>query len=616
MRTQTYVLAGETCRINFPTSPEEAHEFLDWIAQGHRVVALDTETTGLNVYGAQFRVRLVQFGSRTEAWVLQADLFAEAIREAIRRLDRVVVHNLPFDALVLDRTGLATLPSTLAKTFDTKVLAHLNDPRGRQEGGTGLGLKDLSSVFVDASAPDTADGLNEVFRREYHATKNTGWALIDIDHPTYWLYAGLDVLLAARLFDVLGPLVRERGLTRLSTFEHEVQGVTTRMMRRGILLDVSYTRRLVDRLHAESDDWRAKARVFGVENVNSTTQVIDALLGMGEVLTERTDKGTSFKVDKEVLLTLADLDRDLERIGARDPNALAEAIFHAKRAAKWSKSYAEAMLEGRDPDDRIHPSIASLQARTARMSISGPPLQQLPSGDATIRRCLIADPGMAIGGVDYKAVEMRVLAALADEKVMQHAIATGVDLHDYTAGMVYGPDFSKAQRKLAKMVGFGKVYGGGAATLRRQTGAELGAVKEAIAAYDRVYPGIKRYSRRLQSRAEFGKKEVVTPSGRILPLDRDRLYSATNYVVQSTARDLLAQALVDLEEAGLGEHLLLPVHDEVIFQAPIADAEEVAREIARVMESDFFGVRIEADPEVYGPTWGHGYGHTDEGVAA
>lgn len=100
----------------------------------------------------------------------------------------------------------------------------------------------------------------------------------------------------------------------------------------------------------------------------------------------------------------------------------------------------------------------------------------------------------------------------------------------------------------------------------------------------------------------------MTPSGRHLPLDRDRLYAATNYVVQSTARDLLAQAVVDIFAAGLGDHLLLPVHDELIAQAPTADAEEVIREIGRAMESTFYGVRIESDPDVYGASWGHGYG--------
>ena len=85
-----------------------------------------------------------------------------------------------------------------------------------------------------------------------------------------------------------------------------------------------------------------------------------------------------------------------------------------KRASKWGESYAQAFLDLRDEDDRIHPFIKSLAARTARMSVSTPPLQQLPSSDLTIRRGIVADPGQVIVAADYKAMELRVLAALAD----------------------------------------------------------------------------------------------------------------------------------------------------------------------------------------------------------
>jgi DNA polymerase-1 len=163
-----------------------------------------------------------------------------------------------------------------------------------------------------------------------------------------------------------------------------------------------------------------------------------------------------------------------------------------------------------------------------------------------------------------------------------------------------------------KGVGFGKVYGGGAATLSRQTGADIEDVKRAVREYDRVYPEVRKYGRMLQRKAEFGKREVVTVSGRHLPLDRDRLYSATNYVIQSTSRDILAQAIVDLFDAGLGDYLLLPIHDELIAQAPEADAEEIAQEITRIMTTDFRGVPLTATAEVTGRNWGAAYGADPE----
>lgn len=606
MRTYHYTLSGEECVVFFPERREDLADFEAFLARGDRVLGLDTETTSLDVYTPGFRVRLVQFGNTREAWVLRADLFADAIRRALRQDRLFVVHNASFDLRVIDRTLGVRIEEIADRVLDTRILAHLLDPRSPQEGGVGLSLKPLSAVFVDPAAPDTQEGLTAVFRSLGY-TKATGWAHIPIDHETYVLYAGLDVLLAARLFRELGPMVKDLGLSNLSRFEHHLQALLCLMERRGMLLDVPYVEGLVGRLAEEAKEARDVAARYGVPNVNSTAQVAAALQGMGETLREKTPSG-AWKVDKAVLLPLADLNAQGERLEVRDPNPLAAAVLRAKRAEKWSASYAEAFLALRDDQDRIHPNIGSLQARTARMSVSRPPLQQLPSGDWTIRRALIADPGQAVIAADYAQVEMRVLAALCGDATLTEAILSGVDLHDFTARKVFGEGFTKQQRKIAKSIGFGKVYGGGVDTISRQTGAAPDAVRPALAAYDATFPGIRRYSRRLQNRAQFGKREVVTPSGRHLPLDRSRIYAATNYVVQSTARDLLAQAIVDLFEAGLGDYLLLPIHDEILGQAPVEEAEEVIREIGRVMQSTFMGIPILSDPEVYGPSWGHGYG--------
>jgi DNA polymerase-1 len=612
MRTYTYTLAGEECSVFMPERRSELGGFDRFLAQGDKVLGLDTETTGLDLYTPGYEVRLVQFGNAREAWVLRVDLFADAIRRALRQPRTFVVHNASFDLQVIDRHLGVTIEELGDRVVDTKILAHLLDPRQRHEGGAGLRLKELAEIHVDDTAPDTQDGLNAVFRTIKHpvtgkpCTKDNGWAFVPIDHPTYVLYAGLDVLLVTRLFYELAPLVRDLKLSHLSKFEHLFQSYLAIMQRKGVLLDVPYIEDLRGTLSAEAEHYRGVAARYGAANVNSTAQVAACLLAMGETLTERTKTG--WKVDKAVMLPLADLDPQWERIEARDPNPLADAVLRAKRAAKWGESYAGAFLDLRDSEDRLHASIGGLQARTARMSISRPPLQQLPSSDWKIRRAIIADPGQLIVASDYAQVEMRVLAALCQDETLVEAILSGTDLHDFTAAKVFGPDFSKLQRKTAKAIGFGKVYGGGATTVARQTGQSEDAVRPAMAAYDSTFPGIKKYARALQRRAEYGKKEVVTVSGRHLPLDRDRLYAATNYVVQSTARDLLAQAVVDLFDAGLGGHLLLPVHDELVAQGPAEDAEELVREIGRIMGSTFYGIPILSDPEVYGRSWGSGYG--------
>ncbi len=612
MLTLTHTVAGEECRIYFPERRQDLPGFDSFLAQGDKVLGFDTETTGLDIFTPGFETRLVQFGNGREAWVLRVDLFADVIRKVLRQPRAFVAHNAAFDLLVVDRHLGVKIEELADRVFDTRIFAHLLDPRQPHEGGAGLKLKPLSAIYVDDDAPDTQEGLTAVFRSIKNpetgkaCTKADGWRHIPIDNETYVRYAGLDVILATRLFYELAPLVKEIGLNDLSKFEHHLQSLLAIMQRKGIKLDVAYIEQLREDLISENEHYSKVAARYGVASVGSPDQVASALKGMGETLTEKTDTGKD-KVDKEVLMPLADLDREWERIEARDPNPLADAVLRAKRASKWQTSYVDAFLDLRDADDRLHASIGGLQARTARMSISRPPLQQLPSGDWKIRRAAIADPGNLVIASDYSQVEMRVLAALCQDPTLVEAIKSGVDLHDFTAAKVFGPDFTKMQRKISKSIGFGKVYGGGATTVARQTGANIDAIRPAMAAYDDTFPGIKRYGQRLQRRAEYGKKEVITVSGRHLPLDKDRLYAATNYVVQSTARDLLAQAIVDIFDAGLGDHLLLPVHDELVAQAPEAEAEDVVQEIGRIMGSTFYGIPITSDPEVYGRSWGSGY---------
>ena len=631
MFTQTYRVDGSPVTVHCPENDDDLVAFRAFINAGNRVMGLDTETTGLGIFGPTFRCRLVQFGDGDTAYVLRADQFADQIRQTLARPDRKwVAHNAPFDLLVLDTTGLATLEDLGPRVYDTYILAHLLDPRTANDGGPGLKLKELSAIYVDNDAADTQEGLNAVFLELYRAWKKTvsteqiaeaernspkrphiawGFSNIDIKHPLYVLYAWLDVIYATRLFVELTTLIlKGNRQSDLAKFEHRVQLLTTAQQRRGLLIDVPYTEQLVVDLRAEAERHVYTAASFGVENVNSTKQVTEALLAMGEEWSATTAAGKP-AVGKDTLNPMADIDaRSWERLGNREPNPLADAIIRAKRAEKWAVAYAEAFLHGRDSDDKIHPFVKALAARTARMSVSNPPLQQLPSSDWTIRRAIIAAPGQTIAAADYKSMELRVLAALAEVKEMKDAIMHDRDLHDFTATLIYGEGFTKNHRRLAKGVGLGKVFGGGAAGLAKQIGAPLDQVKYAVNKYDEVYPEVRAYGNRLQRAAARGSGAVVTPIGRRIPLDRDRAYAATNYVVQSTARDLIAQALIRIDEAGMSKHVLLPVHDELICTFPSGEVADGIAEIGRLMKSDFLGVPIDSDPEVYGPSWGHGYG--------
>lgn len=607
-----YAIAGDNITVNVPESEADLREFFAWIQQANArgPIALDTETTGLDIFSPSYGLRTVQFGDGSCAWVIRWEWggrFAEAARWALRVVDRFLIHNAAFDWLVLDRHAGIPLEELSAKTTDTRLLAALVDPRQPQDGGIGTGLKPLSAFYVDPSAPDTQGDLTAVFRAN-GLTKQTGWRGIDIRNPTYNLYAGLDVVLTHRLEPALRSEMRRLDVRKaLEPYEHELAYICAYMMRTGFLLDTEYTVELAGRLTVEEDRYRRLAERYGVANVNSTAQLADALVGMGEYLTERT-AGGAIKVDKAVLLDLADLDRDWKRVGARTPNPLADAVIRAKRAGKWRSAYADTFLDTVDAQGRIHPFINSLQARTARMSITRPALQTLPAGDWVVRRAMLAEPDHVIVSTDFTAVEMRVLAALANVRRMREAITAGADLHDYTASLVFGPDFTKKHRKIAKGIGFGKVYGGGAASIARQTGAGENDVRRALAEYDRVYPEIRRWSNKLQREARANNWVGLSATGRNLPVDRNRAYAIVNYVVQSTARDCLGNSLISAKERGLLDYTRLPIHDEILASVPKAEAPEIAREFEQCMTFSLGGVPIEAEAEIGGHSWGSLYG--------
>lgn len=271
----------------------------------------------------------------------------------------------------------------------------------------------------------------------------------------------------------------------------------------------------------------------------------------------------------------------------------------------------------------------------------------------TIRRCLIADPGMLILSADFDQIELRVAAGLAGEKVLIDAAVRGESLHKATAAKIFGENYTPDQYRFTKNLNFGWLFGGGAKTLSEQTGIELSRAAALIREYEEAMPALVAYKRRetarvmdsaltpaeqklhrsLRSRmyaydpsTDEGKKArtmigleikrlcrgkhgyAVTPYGRRLLVDADKAYTVVNYVVQSTAADILKEALLRvMDDPELEPTVLLPVHDELIGQARKREAEYIAVRYGEVMSTAFRGVPITASGKVYGRSWGHGY---------
>ncbi len=372
---------------------EDLDEFREFIRSNLRILAVDSETTGLDIFSDGFRLRTVQFGTATESFVVPAEtaeVYRHEIRLALRAVDRLVLHNAAYDFQVFDLTLGLPLEELWPKAIDTKILSHLVDPRGQDEGGIGQSLEELTKRYIDSDIGEGVKTLMRDIAKEYKTTKAKIWARVPLWHPDYLLYAGFDPMLAFRLMEALRPLVPPRSRS-LIPYEHEVSRVCSMMERTGFALDVEYSERLAAGLLAEEQRLKAIALSYGCENVNSTEQVADVLEARGVKIKGRTETGKR-KVDKVLLTQLVN-----------DGDEFAEAVVDAKRAGKWRTTWVQKFLDERDPGDRVHPSINPLRARTARLSITGIPAQTLPSSDWMIRRCFVADRGYVLASVDYQA---------------------------------------------------------------------------------------------------------------------------------------------------------------------------------------------------------------------
>jgi DNA polymerase-1 len=603
LRTANYRVAGENVKIHRIETEDDLPQYRDFVRANLRVLACDSETTGLKIHSQGFRGRLVQFGTPYESYILPVEhggVFVDDAVKTMRGVDKLIFQSGMYDLQVFDKLYGVRLEELWPKVMDTKLYAMLIDPRASEKGGIGTSLEDLSRYYIDKDVADKVKGSMSELAKKYKTTKAKIWEKVDLDDPWYNLYAGMDTILAARLATKLTDLVPQSARP-LIQFEHQVAEICSYYERTGFLLDIDYSLELAARLQGTEYACREIAEGFGCENVGSTEQVAEVLLSLGVKLKDRTPTG-KLKVDKKVI-------EEVKLKGTEKQVEFITAVQDAKKARKWRTTWVEGFLDNMDSEGRCHASINTLQARTGRMSITGIPAQTLPSGDWIIRRCFISDPGQRMVSVDYAAQELRVLAALSGDRTMIDAFLSGADLHLMTAQAAWGPHITKdsKERKYAKTVNFGRVYGGGARTVSEQTGLSFMQAKRVVEAFDKRYPGVKAYSDRLAMIA--GQQGyIVTPSGRVLPVDRDRGYAALNYMVQSTARDVTCRGIVKLHKAGFTPYMRLPIHDEVIASLPIAHAEFGAKRIAELMSETMGELTIDTDAEVGNRSWGSFYG--------
>jgi DNA polymerase I len=601
-------------KIYVPGPDDDLSEAYDLYRNTDVFWAADTETTGLNQFKSDFRIRIVQVGTFDKAWILRPEWHMNHIAALTGQDGRPTWwHNWVYDALAMEQSLGLNFDDTFSGAQDTETAFRLIDPRPIMKGGSGHKLEQLGTEYIYPGSKKDARGMileegKRLFGREFN--KDNMWSKIPVDNPAYNIYAGQDVFLTSRLAEVGTRKMRELNLEKFYNYERPLGWRLAQMQRDGILFDDEWAARveyeydtIADAREAElADYWGITKGKTAKSYANSAAALIEAFETFDVTWTKFSEKTGRPSLDKSVIKELMNLGDN------KDIQGLATAVFEAKRNRHYA-DYIRGMRSELGADGRIHPNIRPMQAATHRMSISNPPIQQFPRDDPRVRGTLIADPGHVIITADYAQVEFRVGAAVSQDPVLIEKIKNGEDLHEVTAAALFGKGFNKGQRQAAKPIGFGRLYLGGAKGIYTQmaesdtTGymPSMSQVQKAIRAFDNQYKRYYKWATGLKDKVEDQGGILYTATGRRLIVSPS--YAAPNYAIQSVARDLFAAGINKAHKQGLGQYIRLVVHDEIVASVPERDAKEIGAQLADAMETNFKGVPIDVEWEIKGERW-------------
>lgn len=558
-------------------SVEEVEAFLRWLGERRPILGFDVETTGLDM--DRDHIRLAQFGDGETGWAMAYADWRGLVRHVLERYDRpLVAHNVSFDVGLAEIDGLT---AARHRFHDTMPMCHLHDSHGPK------GLKPASVRYVDRQAMTGERELKDAM-----AKNRWTWATVPVDFPPYWQYGALDPVLTCKLADYLWPRIQYAR----EAYELEL-AVTWELLdveRRGVRIDRKYCERQVTRLRSALAT--VEERWPGM-NLHSTDQVVTELQRRDHAFTKRTPKG-NLAIDEEVL---AKIDDPL----ARDT---LEARSHLKPVSGYFEPFLRLAI-----DDVLHPSINPLGAeKTGRMSIARPGMQTLPR-TKLVRDAVIPQEGNRLVLSDYQAQETRLIAHFSGDKTLTDIFRRGDDVHTIVASMIYGipvEEVTPELRRRSKQSGHARNYGSAPAKLALVSGASLGESTRFAQRYDRTFPGIGEFNRRgtriVRERGVNDWGYVLSLSGRRIMVPLRKAYVWVNYLIQGSGSDVIKRGIVNAARLGIGEFLVLPVHDELLWDVPVEDLDAVERVIHEAMELDDLRVPLPVETKRVN-RWGDAY---------
>lgn len=569
-------------QLRLVESIDDAMDLKRWLGERRETpIAVDTETGGLDPH--RHRLRLVQFGDMNHGWAVPWELWGGVAVEIFNSWDgEWTMHHGCFDWRFIKVHAGVELP--WHKVHDTMTMAGIDDPTRPK------GLKPLSKLLVDktATAGEKAlkDGMN---------AQGWTWDTVPFNFAPYWVYGALDPVLTAHIHHQLHPRVVTSAPDSYN-LERASNRICSKMMLRGLKLDVPYVEEALAKFQKTSQDVRAWLKsAHGITSPNSGGQLSRALERYGQEIIFYTDRGAP-KMDKESLLFYQ------ENSASPAVRQLIKYILAVRHMEKMSGSYLTNFLEMRDGNDIIHPSINVMAARTGRMSVTDPALQTLPRDDKVIRGSFVPRDDNVLVSCDLDQVEMRLIShASEDEGLIQAFYVAdngGDDFFTTIASELFGERVIKGdpRRQTTKNTMYAKAYGASVRKMAETSGVPYEEVSRVNNLLDLRFPGMAGIMKRLEEEAvemrrDGGRPGVYLDSGRFLPCEPGLEYKLLNYRTQGAAAEYMKMSLVQLDAAGMGDYLVLPIHDEVLVDLPASEAEDGLKVVQDCM-SNLTGYRV------------------------
>ena len=492
--------------------------------------------------------------------------------------DKIVGQNLKFDIPILSRHGI-NITKFLA---DTMLMSYVLNSTATRHG-----MDRLADYYLNYTTTKYTDVTGT-------ASKQIPFSEVKLNVATD--YAAEDADITLRLFNVLQQHLKERPIQEklLHNLEYPLVHVLSKVEQNGAKIDKKKLANHSKELSEKIDELSSSAfKIAGEEfNLDSPKQLLEILYEkLGLPILKKTPKGQP-STNEDTLQRLSE-EYELPKI-----------ILQYRTLAKLKSTYTDSLINIENPKtNRIHTSYQQAVTSTGRLSSTEPNLQNIPIKTAEgrrIREAFVPEKGNILISADYSQIELRIMAHLSDDKNLTYAFNNDIDVHSSTAAEVFGvsiEDVSQDQRRSAKAINFGLMYGMSAFGLTRQLGIPRGEAQEYLDKYFARYTGVRDYMDNIKIKAKEDKF-VETIMGRRLYLNEINAANglrrqaaeraAINAPLQGSAADIIKKAMLDIDELILNEmsevKMIMQVHDELVFECPKDNADIVMQKMKTTME--------------------------------